>query len=236
MLEVCVDSLEGALIAIESGAQRIELSENLVVGGVTPSTDLIQAVRASCGESLIVLVRCRAGDFKYRNEELRRMIDQASEAIGLGADGVAIGASLEDCSLDWDFLIEAHRAVKSVSQAAWLVVHRVFDQVPDPIGSIERLIQIGYDRILTSGGAEQAVGSLDALRRWQIATADRLEILPAGGVHSGNAQWILESTGCRQLHGSFTRTAAGQVSRMPDRDEIAKVRRVLDGFCLASQG
>jgi copper homeostasis protein len=236
MLEVCVDTLEGAIIAIESGAQRIELSENLEVGGVTPSTDLIKAVRKQCAESLIVLIRCRAGDFKYRNEELLRMIDQASEAIRLGADGVAIGACLEDCSLDWDFLLDAYRAVKSVSLAAYLVVHRVFDQVPDPMGAIERLIQIGYCRILTSGGAQHAVGSLESLRHWQMATNQRLEILPAGGIHSGNAQWILESTGCRQLHGSFTKTAAGQVSRMPDRDEIARVRRLLDDFFPAAQG
>jgi copper homeostasis protein len=230
MLEVCVDTLEAARIAIESGAQRIELSENLRVGGVTPSVDLIKAVRNQCSEALIVLIRCRDGGFSYPSDELQEMIAQASQAVKLGADGVALGACLEDSSLDWGFMIEAHQAVKSVSQAAELIVHRVFDQVPDPIPAIERLIQIGYDRILTSGGAMHAVDSLGALKRWQMAAADRLEILPAGGVDSGNALQILRQTGCRQLHGSFTKTATGDIQRMPDSHQIALVRRVLDSI------
>ncbi|MFM8261221.1 MAG: copper homeostasis protein CutC [Pirellula sp.] len=234
MLEVCVDTIEALRIAIDSGAQCIELSENLSVGGVTPSVDLIQRARRECAEPLIVLIRSRDGDFCYTDQERELMLEQAVQAIRLGADGVAIGACHEDRSLDWDFLFRAHRVVKDASLAASLVVHRVFDNTLDPTGAIERLIEYGYDRILTSGGAVRAVDSLDSLREWQAVASNRLEILPAGGVHALNAQVILRSTGCRQLHGSFTASETGKSDRMPSGTQIAKVRRILDEYLAGS--
>jgi copper homeostasis protein len=155
---------------------------------------------------------------------------------------VAVGACCADGSLDWDFLARVQRVVFQVSEAAELVVHRVFDRVPDPIPSIERLIELRYDRILTSGGALHAVDSLEALREWNLAAANRLEILPAGGIHSLNAQRVLQETHCRQLHGSFTKrpeqAAESRLSHlpagMPIAEEILQVRRLLDRSNLAS--
>lgn len=234
MLEVCVDTIEALEIAIDSGAQRIELSENLSVGGVTPSVELISKARRACAESLIVLIRCREGDFCYTDQERELMLEQVAQAIRLGADGVALGACHQDHSLDWDFLYRAHRVVKDVSLAASLVVHRVFDNALDPTGAIERLIELGYERILTSGGALRAIDSVDSLREWQMVASNRLEILPAGGVHPLNAEVILRSTGCRQLHGSFTASDTGKSDRMPSGTQIAKVRRILDEYLAGS--
>lgn len=228
MLEVCVDKLEGLRIAIDAGAQQIELSERLSVGGVTPSMELVRQARSELADSLIVLIRCREGDFQYSEDELECMLDQACQAVRIGADGVAVGACLPDRSLDWDFLERMHARIQRVSDAACLVVHRVFDEVPDPKHSIERLISLGYQRILTSGGRAVAVDSLDSLKDWQSQASDRLEILPAGGIHSWNAERILQETGCRQLHGSFTKTAAGVTSPLPHPDEIKIVREILD--------
>jgi len=230
MLEVCVDSLEGLRVAVDSGAQQIELSEQLIVGGVTPSFDLIKKARLETSEALIVLVRCREGDFSYNGDELELMLDQAAKAVKLGADGVAVGACQTDRSLNWDFLDRMQRTVNQVSDAACLVVHRVFDRVPDPMFSIHRLIELGYDRILTSGGQAVAEESIDTLRAWQQAAGDRLEILPAGGIHSGNAKQVLQGSGCRQLHGSFTKTSTGQSGLLPNSHEIQSVRRILDEY------
>lgn len=230
MLEVCVDTIEALEIAIDSGAQRIELSENLSVGGLTPSVELISKARRACSEPLIVLIRSREGDFFYTDQERELMLEQAAQAIRLGADGVALGVCHQDHSLDWDFLFRARRVVKDASLAASLVVHRVFDNIVDPTGAIERLIEYGYDRVLTSGGAVRAVDSLDSLREWQAVASNRLEILPAGGVHPLNAEVILRSTGCRQLHGSFTTTETGKTDRLPSGTQIAEVRRILDEY------
>ncbi|MFM8569973.1 MAG: copper homeostasis protein CutC [Pirellula sp.] len=228
MLEVCVESLQGARIAVEAGAQRIELSERLSVGGVSPSIELIRSLRREMSESLIVLIRCRAGDFVYSPTELEAMLEQARQAIASGADGLAVGACKPDRSLDWHFLTQLQRVVRSESEAAWLVVHRVFDRVPDPLESIERLIELGYDRILTSGPSDRAIESLESLGQWQSASRGRLEILPASGIHSGNALTILQSTLCEQLHGSFTRTPTGSASSLPIAEEVAEVRRLID--------
>ncbi len=218
LLEVCVESLEGVRIATAAGADRIELSERLDVGGVTPSVDLIR--RAIGSIPIIALVRCRPGDFYFDAIEQRQMLDEIQMAIDAGCSGVAVGASHPGHELNWDFL----EAIATRYRDTELVVHRVFDSVPDSMAAIPRLIQLGYRRILTSGGASHAIDSLDRLRQWQHAFGDQIEILPAGGIGSSNAAKILEVTGCEQLHGSFRGTVTVDGKRIPDPEEIRAVR------------
>jgi len=210
MLEVCVESLEGVRIATASGADRIELSERLDVGGVTPSVDLLR--RAVASIPIMALVRCRPGDFYFDATEQRQMLDEIQIAIDSGCRGVAVGASRPGDELDWDFM----ESVATRFCDTELVVHRVFDSVPNSMSAIPRLIDLGYRRILTSGGADRAVDTLDRLREWQHAFGDRIEILPAGGIGSSNAAMILEVTGCKQLHGSFRGAATLDGRRIPD--------------------
>jgi len=253
MLEVCVDSAEGFRIALLTGAERIELSEHLEVGGVTPAPQLIlraidlrksilSEIMPSISESQraneIALIRCRPGDFYFCDSELRQMHDQAQSAVDLGCRGIAVGASVPGDELNWNFLESIAKRFRGVE----LVVHRVFDSVPNPMQAIPKLIDLGYRRILTSGGAERAEDSLEQLRKWQIAFGEQIEILPAGGVSKSNATQILNHTGCRQLHGSFrgigvtqdsrdgndNNTAANERLRLPDPDEIRTVRFLLD--------
>ncbi|MFO0013704.1 MAG: copper homeostasis protein CutC [Planctomycetota bacterium] len=220
MLEVCVESLEGVRIATDAGADRIELSERLDVGGVTPSIHLLRGALGSV--PLIALIRCRPGDFYFDESHQRQMLDEIQIAVDAGCAGVAVGASHPGDALNWDFL----EAVATRYRDIELVVHRVFDLVPDPMSAIPRLTELGYRRILTSGGADHAVDSLAALREWQQSFGDRMEFLPAGGISSSNARQILEATGCRQLHGSFRGSARADGIRIPDPEEIRKVRRM----------
>lgn len=230
MLEVCVDSVDGTRRAIEGGAQRIEISECLKVGGVTPSAQLVQTVRQICQLPLIALVRCRPGDFHYHSEELETMLSEIRIMMDLGCDGVAVGASHRDDDLDMWFMDEALRVARRTQPSAQMVVHRVFDSVPDKFDSLDRLIESGYNRILTSGGKEHAIGSLDALRDLQAYRDGRIAILPGGGVQASNAATILESTGCRELHGSFTRGATTIDTGLPIVEEVRTVRGILDDF------
>lgn len=240
MLEVCVDTVEGARIAVSAGAQRIELSERLEVGGITPSQSLIrQAIdwqesthteiqttnSQSRPKNAIALIRCRPGDFYFGDAELRQMHDEAHAAVDLGCTGIAVGASVHSNDLNWAFLESiAHRFPKVER-----VVHRAFDLVPSPMTAIPRLIDLGYRRILTSGGAERAEDSMEQLRDWQEAFGARIEILPAGGISRLNASEILLRTSCRQLHGSFRGNGSdSQRARLPAPDEIRAVRLLLD--------
>jgi copper homeostasis protein len=221
MLEVCVESLEGVRIATEAGADRIELSERLEVGGVTPSVDLLRSAIGSV--PLIALIRSRPGDFFFDELEQRQMLDEIQVAIDAGCAGVAVGASNPGDALNWVFF----EAVATRFPGVELVVHRVFDRVPDPMSAIPRLIELGYRRILTSGGADHAVDSIAHLREWQNAYGGQMQILPAGGIGSSNAAMILDATGCNQLHGSFRSARRVDGSRIPDPDEIRKVKRIL---------
>ena len=253
MLEVCVDSLEGARIAVSAGADRIELCDCLEVGGVSPcpslirhSIDLQKSMRTAHHASqpnskltnAIALIRCRPGNFHFDTFELQQMMSEAQGAIDLGCTGIAVGASIAGDDLHWDFLESIAQRCTDVE----LVVHRVFDLVPNPVLAIQRLIELGYRRILTSGGAERAEDSVALLRQWQEAFGERIEILPAGGISRFNASEILNRTGCRQLHGSFRGSgvtsrshkpeenapADRKLLRLPDPDEIQTVRSLLD--------
>ncbi len=241
MLEVCVDTLRGAREAIRGGAQRIELSCRLEVGGVTPDKDLVIAVRKEVDVPLIALVRCREGDFEYGIADKVRMFDEVRWMLELGCDGVAIGGCDSRLRLDEEFLQEAAEIARGVRKGCELVLHRVFDAVPDKRESLERLISIGYDRILTSGGGRQAVDSLEALRELQRWGRGRISLLPAGGIHSGNALRILQDTGCRELHGSFTKRGnmigllfeEGEGASSVGSsiwEEVRRVRDLLDGW------
>lgn len=227
VLEVCVDSWEAAQIASQAGADRLELCENLACDGITPSASLLQQVRSRIEIPIIVLIREREGDFVYSEVEKTSMIESAKRAVDAGAVGIAVGASTPERHLDWPFLERLADVIHSAAPDVELVVHRVFDQVPHARNSIVRLAELGFHRILTSGGGRRAIDSLDALSDWQHAFGSRIEFLPAGGIDRTNARTILSQSGCHQLHGSCRKRGLGAFRHLPDALEIAALRREL---------
>lgn len=228
MLEVCVDSVQAAVLACSSGAQRIELSDYLNLGGITPSDALMAEVRKAVSVPLIVLVRSRPGNFEFSDIEVERMIDQSKQAMRLGADGIAIGGLLPGGALDEGFL----RSVAETLPDCELVVHRAFDSVRDPEQAIETLIELGFRRILTSGGPPLAMEGLSAIKQWNVWAGDQIEFLPAGGVQPSNAKEILTKSGCYQLHGSFRSPLAVNSNGLPDPSAIERTRRILEEYLL----
>lgn len=230
MLEVCVDTIQGAIIAQLAGADRIELCSALELGGVTPSGPLVSAVRREIQLPLIVLIRARAGHFVFDEREQVLMIAEAKQAIDLGADGVAIGGLTDSGNLDLNFL----RCAKATLPKCELVMHRAFDHVREPIQAFEQLVEIGFTRILTSGGQDTAIDGVLTLKQLADAARDRIEILPAGGIRSDNATKILSdccSRGMGQLHGSFRQSPLPRNGyAMPEAAEITKAKSVLDLF------
>jgi copper homeostasis protein len=229
ILEVCVEDLEGARIAHVSGADRIELCQDLRFDGITPSPELIERVRSLVPIPLIVLIRYRIGDFVYSKIESAIMLDQAKRALELGADGVAVGACNRDGSLDWTFLEKISHQVRSTCNQAQLVLHRVFDSVPEKQDAVAKLIALGFDRLLTSGGAARAIDSLPELAELQSLHGDKIEVLPAGGIHSSTAQQILTISRCWQLHGSMRDAHDPSIHRGPCPHQISDVKRILRG-------
>ncbi len=208
-LEVCVDRIDAALAAERAGATRIELNVALVEDGLTPSHGVCEAVCAATSVPVIAMIRPHNDGFVYSDHERISMLRDARLLLGI-CDGIAIGALTKEGKLDKDLLLGVCEVRNQVSKQRGLeakqlelVMHRAFEFAADLERSLEALIDLGFDRVLTSGGAENAVEGVDSLRRLLRQSAGRIEILPGCGVRSGNAASIALHTGATQLHGSF---------------------------------
>ena len=223
MLEVCVETIQAAKLAEQSGADRIELCSALDLGGVTPSGPLVSAVRRSIQLPLIVLIRSRSGDFLFDELDRELMLQEAKQAIALGVDGIAIGGLSPSLDLDLPLL----QSVATELPNCQLVMHRAFDQVRQPADAMERLIELGFTRILTSGGPNLAIDGLIAIQQLTQRSRGRIEVLPAGGISNANALEILNKTGVNQLHGSFRNAS---LQNTMDPNSIAQTKAILSSI------
>lgn len=204
MLEVCVDDIGGLREALAGGAGRIELCSALPLGGLTPSAALISAaVREPV--PVHVLIRPRAGDFVYDAAEEQLIAADIGAAVEAGAAGVVIGASRSDTRLDTPLLGRlvsiAHRGSERRGKPVALTLHRAFDLCADPIGALEAAIGLGFDRVLTSGGAESALAGRETLAALVQRARGRIRILAAGGIDPANVASILNA-GVDEIHAS----------------------------------
>lgn len=208
LLEVSVASVECARAAERGGADRLEVCSALDLGGLTPSPELLRAIRDAVSLPLAVMVRPHARGFAYSDadrEEMSRAIES------LPADAHVFGALTATGDVD-------------ESMPGPGVFHRAFDEARGPFASLETLIRLGFGRLLTSGQAPTALDGKDLIRRLIERSAGRIEILPGAGVRSRNVAELVRATGCTQVHGTFR--TAGRC----DEEEVRRVRSVLDSL------
>lgn len=196
LLEVCIDSPTGAWAAQEGGANRVELCAGLVEGGITPSSGTIRLAREVPDMDLMVMIRPRGGDFLYSDREFRSMILDIEEAKNLGADGVVFGLLTPKGEIDEQRTEALIRAAKPLR----ITFHRAFDMTSDPNQSLEQLIDLGVDRVLTSGQQSTAPDGSDLIRALVERAADRIIILPGGGIREQHVEDLVRKTGVRELH------------------------------------
>lgn len=236
LLEVCTDSISGSVAAFEAGADRIELNSAMENGGLTPSIGLIREVIGLVDIPVVVMIRPRPGGFVYSRDSIHAMVRDTAEALHAGASGVAMGFLTAEGSPDLAPLEEMRR----LTEGRELVFHRAFDLIPDGPAALEALISTGVDRLLTSGGAPDALQGAPVLSDLVRRAGGRLEVMPGSGITPVNAAEIVRLTGCREIHGSFTRRvdvppARGPVSFPPSAREtdsaaIISVKRNLDAI------
>lgn len=208
-IEVCVESVESAISASEAGCHRLELCRNLAFGGITPQLGCLLKTILSVSQPVIALVRLRPGDFCYSANEQAAMLGSTAMFFDSGAAGVAAGA-IQGNNWDLSFM---RQIAQCSSRSHELVAHRAIDELigPQPLSAIriaeivQPLIDLGFRRILTSGGYPDAQQGIDNIRRLIDFADGRIEILPGGGITPENATAILSATGARQIHGSFQR-------------------------------
>jgi len=197
LLEICVDDADGVAAAVAGGADRIELCGALGLGGLTPSAALVaQAVRS--GVPVHAMVRPREGDFRYDADEVAMATDEIRRMIAMGVAGVVVGAMADDRSLDLDVLAAWRDAADGVA----IVLHRAVDLVADPVAAVHAVAAIGYDHILTAGGAATAQAGAETIAAMVAAADGRLAIIAGSGVSADNAAVLVARTGVDAVHAS----------------------------------
>ena len=195
--EVCANGVESCLAAQEGGADRVELCAGIPEGGTTPSYGEIKVARRVLSTTrLHVIIRPRGGDFLYTPLEVERMVEDIRVCRELGVDGVVIGCLCADGSLDMD----ANRRLVEAAQGMSVTFHRAFDRCNDPRCALEQLIELGVDRVLTSGQQPTALEGAPLLAQLHKFAADRIIILAGCGVNEQNIKQIQTETGVREYH------------------------------------
>ena len=202
--EFCAENLTNVQKALKAGAQRVELCDDLSVGGVTPSDTVIaEAVELihEHGAMVMVMVRPRGGDFAYDGHEIEAMEHTVSVVRKLGADGVVFGC-VRDARLDEAATARLARAASGLD----MTFHMAFDEI-DPIHqpeALRRLVELGFSRILTHGGplSQPIDACLGHLRDLVLLAGDAISIMPGGGVTWQNAEHISAELGVSEVHGT----------------------------------
>ncbi|GAA3612065.1 copper homeostasis protein CutC [Kineosporia mesophila] len=198
-----MEDAAGAAVAEAAGADRVEICSALSEGGVTPSAGLVHRVLASTSRiGVQVLIRPRGGDFVFSPAEVEVMIEDVHQLRSLPRVGFVLGALSADGCVDGPVL---ERLVEACAGAP-TTFHRAFDACRDLPASLEALVELGFDRVLTSGGAASALEGAAVLRRLTDQVADRLTILAGGGVRPANVAELVKRSGVTEVHGRAAET------------------------------
>lgn len=197
LTEICAASIQSALNAEKGGAQRIELCAELAVGGITPSYGMIKEVISRLSIPVFVLIRPRSGDFNYSENEFEIMKTDIEMCKELGCAGIVSGILKADSTVD----VERTADLIELSRPLEFTFHRAFDRVVNPFETVNVLMKLGADRILTSGQENDAVKGLDLLIQLKNNIDDRLTILPGGGIRPDNVL-LFKENGFTEIHAS----------------------------------
>lgn len=197
-LEIIGFNIESCIAAQDGGASRIELCDNPSEGGTTPSYAFIKAAREKLSIDLYVMIRPRGGDFLYSDDEFEIMEKDIAVCKDLGCDGIVLGILTPEGNID------KKRCSQLIEYAYPLGVtfHRAFDRTKDPLQAMEDIIEMGCERILTSGLRTKAIDGLELIKQLIIQADDRIVIMPGSGVNAENIVQLAERTGAVEFHSS----------------------------------
>lgn len=211
-LEIACFNLESAIVAQQNGADRVELCFDINLGGISPSLDMIETVRAALSIDLYVMVRPRGGNFVYSDDEFQQMKNEIEQFKKLKVDGFVFGILNKDGSINQ----EQNSELVALAHPLPCTFHRAFDVVKNVNQSLESIIECGFKTILTSGQEKNVVEGIAVLAELVKKADDRITIMPGGGLRSTNIKSLVEKTGASFYHSSA----------IVDSSEIADVEEV----------
>jgi copper homeostasis protein len=237
-LEIIGFNIESCLAAQEAGADRIELCGSPGEGGTTPSYGLVQSAREKLEIDLYVMIRPRGGDFLYTNNEFEMMMKEVEFCKRSGCDGIVTGVLTPDGRVDK----EKCKILIDLAFPMEVTFHRAFDRVADPFASLEDLITLGFERILTSGLKPKAEQNTNLLLQLIQKSDGRIIIMPGSGVNSGNIISIAEKTGAKEFHSSASLLKKSEMNFVNkemneileyisvNKDEVSNMKKLLNNF------
>lgn len=211
-VEVCIDSIESLPTAISAGADRIELCSALALGGLTPTAGYIQKAVERSSIPVYPIIRHRAGDFVFNDDEIDLMVADIRQARKLGASGVVVGALTAEGNIN----TEALKQFMTAADGMGATFHRAFDLVRNPEEALEIIIEHGCERILTSGQQASAADGTALIRKLVEQADGRISIMPGAGVNHHNILNILRETGARECHLSGKTVRPGNMQANSD--------------------
>jgi copper homeostasis protein len=226
ILEISVESVGAALAAERGGAQRIELCSNTREGGTTPSAELLRLARDRVRVPIFSMIRPRGENFVYSDVEFAAMQNEIDTAKRMRMDGIVLGL------LHSDGRVDLERTRQLVGRAAPLPVtfHRAFDESGELGTALEDVIRTGAVRLLTSGGKNTAPKALDVLGNLVRLAANRITVMPGGGLHAGNIREAVRLTGAREFHAGLSSVVRSPAENIGEFEhEVKKLADALRG-------
>lgn len=195
-IEICANSVASCLEAQKGGAYRVELCAGIPEGGTTPSYGESAVARELLNIKLNIIIRPRGGDFLYSDVEHKTMLHDIEIAKKLGVDGVVIGCLKADGTID----MERNRELIAAAEGMSVTFHRAFDMCKNPFESLEQIIALGCDRLLTSGQQPTAIEGISLLSQLVEKAGDRIIIMPGSGVNEDNIAILADQTKAKEFH------------------------------------
>jgi copper homeostasis protein len=199
VIEIATSDFLTTQAAVKGGADRIELCANLAEGGTTPSFGHIKQCREAFNILVYPIIRPRGGDFLYNAEEFEIMLQDVRLCKQLGCDGVVIGLLNKDGTID----IKRTSLLAEAAYPLGVTFHRAFDRCRDPFEAMEQLIEIGCERILTSGQKPMATDAVEMIAQLNKSAGGRIIIMPGSGVRKENINMLAVQTRCVEFHSSL---------------------------------
>lgn len=237
LLEVCAFTIQSCLIAQKAGAARVELCDNPLEGGTTPSYGTIRQTREKIDIRLYPILRPRSGNYFYDDDEFAIIKQDIAVCKELGCDGISVGIGTLQAEID----TERMKRIVEWAFPMGVTCNRVFDGTPDPFKALEELIACGCERVLTSGQKTAAPDAAGLLRQLVQAAGDRIIIMPGAGVKSRNLAQLQHACGASEYHSSARTVAPNPVTYVntqvsdyghvyiADEEEVRKMVAILNG-------
>ncbi len=208
ILEVCAFHIESCLIAERAGAARVELCDNPMEGGTTPSYGTIKKVREKISILLYPILRPRSGNYLYSDDEFAIIKEDIQMCKELNCDGISIGIQ----KINGDIDVERLKQIVEWAYPMGVTCNRVFDCAPEPFQALEEIIACGCERILTSGLQSAAPKGSALLKQLVQQANNRIVIMPGAGINSSNIAKLKDETGATEFHSSARRIAPNRVT------------------------